>query len=310
MKDDRRAFGEELAKLRLSHGLSLEDVARDTKIRPALLEALEAGQFDRLPPPVFVAGYLQAYAKRMGMEPDPLVSKYRALVGHVGGGEEEAPREPAPSGKAAGAVKATVTLVVLGAAVAAGVYLWNHLQNSEGIKPAGTESASLQPREMEPVTSEPLSAGHAQGAGEPAPAPPGPAAPQEEPLPSPVQQASSQPAAPVGTPPAAEAPSAEAVAPLPGAAESQGQGGGLVLQFSRPCWVELWADGRRKVYRQVEGGERLVLAGKSFKAVTIGDSGAVTMLWHGQPLPFPAGTGKVVRDLEIPPPAGSEAPSP
>lgn len=306
MKDERKAFGEELARLRLSQGLSLEDVARDTKIRQALLEALEAGQFDRLPPPVFVAGYLQACAKRMGMDPDPLVSKYKALVGHEAGEEEEeSPKEPSPSGKAGGAAKVVLTIVMLGAAVAAAVYLWHRLQASGGMEPAGTESASLPPRLGRPVTPEPVSVEPAHGAGETAPAPPGPGAQQAAPVQPPVpQEASPQPSGPEEAPRAAAVPAPQAAVSARSAQESPGQGGDLVLQFSRPCWVELWADGRRKVYRQVGGGEKLVLAGKSFKAVTIGDSGAVSVVWHGEPLPFPAGVGKVVHDLEIPPPAG------
>ncbi len=48
-----KTFGEELRRLRESAGLSLEDIAEETKISKRILNNLEAGDFRFLPQMVF-----------------------------------------------------------------------------------------------------------------------------------------------------------------------------------------------------------------------------------------------------------------
>ncbi len=59
-----------LRHLRTSRGLELQAIERITRIRPALLAALEEGDASRLPEPVFVRGFVIAYAQALGL-PDP-----------------------------------------------------------------------------------------------------------------------------------------------------------------------------------------------------------------------------------------------
>lgn len=66
-------------------GLSLEELAARTKIRIAHLEAIERGAFDRLPGGIFTRGYLRAYAREVGLDPEAVVRDY--LAEH--GGEAE-----------------------------------------------------------------------------------------------------------------------------------------------------------------------------------------------------------------------------
>ena len=55
---------------RMSKGLTLETIARDTRIRPVFLEALEAGDSGQLPELVFVRGFVVAFSQAVGI-PEP-----------------------------------------------------------------------------------------------------------------------------------------------------------------------------------------------------------------------------------------------
>ncbi|NWF99344.1 MAG: helix-turn-helix domain-containing protein, partial [Thermoanaerobaculaceae bacterium] len=59
-----------LRRLRELRGLSLADIAQRTKIRPAILAALEAEDVALLPAPVYVRGFVLQIAKLLGA-PDP-----------------------------------------------------------------------------------------------------------------------------------------------------------------------------------------------------------------------------------------------
>ena len=77
-------IGEALRSTRERRGLSIDDVARDTRISPRFLEALEAEQFDELPAPVYVRGFLRSYASYLKIEAQPLLD-------HLVGGDVTAP---------------------------------------------------------------------------------------------------------------------------------------------------------------------------------------------------------------------------
>jgi cytoskeletal protein RodZ len=68
--------GEQLAGARRASGLSLEDLARRTKIPATRLQALEAGLYELLPPPIFSRGFVRAYATEVGLDPEALVRQY------------------------------------------------------------------------------------------------------------------------------------------------------------------------------------------------------------------------------------------
>ena len=70
--------GEQLAGARKASGLSLQDVARRTRIPAARLQALEAGMYELLPAPIFSRGFVRAYAAEVGLNPEELVHQYDA----------------------------------------------------------------------------------------------------------------------------------------------------------------------------------------------------------------------------------------
>ena len=73
-------LGSELRHARERLGLSLDDIAERTKIRAATLRAIEHDDFDRLPPPIFTRGFLKAYAREVGLDPDGVANRFAAAL--------------------------------------------------------------------------------------------------------------------------------------------------------------------------------------------------------------------------------------
>ncbi len=73
---DRIGVGDALRKARTIRGLSLDQAARDTRIRPDLLAALEDENFEQLMGDVYVRGSLRSYAQYLGLNPDKVVQLY------------------------------------------------------------------------------------------------------------------------------------------------------------------------------------------------------------------------------------------
>lgn len=71
--------GERLRQARESSGLSLEEIAIHLHLGVDKIAALERGETQGIAAPVFLAGYLRAYAKKVGLPGDEIVAAYSAL---------------------------------------------------------------------------------------------------------------------------------------------------------------------------------------------------------------------------------------
>jgi cytoskeleton protein RodZ len=72
--------GGRLVAAREEQGLALADVAKELRLPAATLQALESSRYEDLPQPVFVRGYLRAYARLLEMDEEVLVAEYDRLV--------------------------------------------------------------------------------------------------------------------------------------------------------------------------------------------------------------------------------------
>ncbi len=70
-------LGERLRHKRESQGISLAVAAAETRIRLQSLQALEEGQYERLPNDVVAKGFIRNYAQFLGLPPDELLDQYR-----------------------------------------------------------------------------------------------------------------------------------------------------------------------------------------------------------------------------------------
>lgn len=73
-----------LAAERRRQGKSLNDAVEGTKIRSRLLEALENGEYQRLPSPAYVKGFIQSYARYLEIPSAPLLEQYRSEAEQTG----------------------------------------------------------------------------------------------------------------------------------------------------------------------------------------------------------------------------------
>src|SRR5438552_11594286 len=73
-------IGADLRQARLARKQSIEDIARATKINPSLLRAIENDAFSRVPGGLFTRGFLRAYAREVGLDPEALVQRYRTEI--------------------------------------------------------------------------------------------------------------------------------------------------------------------------------------------------------------------------------------
>lgn len=69
-------LGHILREARETKGLTLQEAQAETRISNRYLEALENGDYDRLPTPVHVRGFLRNYARFLGLDPQPLLDRY------------------------------------------------------------------------------------------------------------------------------------------------------------------------------------------------------------------------------------------
>ncbi len=181
-------IGAALKAAREFRGLSLQDVADQTRIRRTYLAAVEDMRLDELPSRPFTIGYIKAYATLLGMDPDEAVARFKdtspdpdePLRAPVGVRRERDPRMGA--------------IMAVGAFIVSAIILWNIAQR------AISEEAPLSQAPQEAV---------AQAAPDVA----GPTGPTSigAPLPAPTE---------ASTPPVYETPGLEAAAEAGGSADA------------------------------------------------------------------------------------------
>jgi cytoskeletal protein RodZ len=71
-------LGNILRDAREMKGLTLAEVQEQIKINARYLDALEESQYQELPTPVHVRGFLRNYARFLDLDPDPLLERYEA----------------------------------------------------------------------------------------------------------------------------------------------------------------------------------------------------------------------------------------
>ena len=123
MAEEAEGLGRDLRTGREALGLSIEQIAGSLGLVKTTVRALEAEDWERLPAPVFVRGYIRGYAGLVGADADALLQRHEAddprVSGSrpidllaIGGGLEESRRG---GGGLAAAVSGVLVLVVAAA---------------------------------------------------------------------------------------------------------------------------------------------------------------------------------------------------
>ncbi|MGB4873688.1 MAG: RodZ domain-containing protein [Candidatus Promineifilaceae bacterium] len=73
-------LGHILREARETKGYTLEDVQEEIRINAKYLKSLENGDYNALPTPVHVRGFLRNYARFLGLDPQPLLDRYESYL--------------------------------------------------------------------------------------------------------------------------------------------------------------------------------------------------------------------------------------
>ena len=248
--------GYTLRQERERQNLTINDIEEGTSIRSVYIEAIENGEYDKLPGTVYTKGFIKNYAKFLGMDAEAMTKEFANDLAELSGAAqaEEIKTEPAekkpepipakPEKKPLGysveenprSNKLIIAAVVLIAAVAGGVWSW--LSGGE------SEVAQVNPP---PVQQE-----------QPAPV--------EEPAPTPIANANPAPAENVS----------------------------VQARFNDRCWLLVTVDGAVVQEGVVEGGQTLTWEGKEQINFRLGNAGAVEFFQGGKSLGVLGAVGDVV----------------
>ena len=275
--------GERLRLAREMRSLSVSDVAQTLKLAPRQVEALENGDWQGLPGQTFVRGFVRNYARRLQIDPTPLMEQLDSLLEKPADSlnVSETRRTTMPSSQPRRDRTVIFSgLVLLVLAGLAYVLLPNDLS-------ALRESAQ---KLIDSVSSKEVAPAPASGSAPAAPVaasepvfPPG-STPQQ--VMNPQAQASAE-----------MAPAPLAAAPAAGAAVVAASNAQLRFVFSGESWVEVRDRDNKVVFSQrgAAGSEQGV-SGQGPLSLVIGYAPGVKLFWRGQAIDLaPHTKGEVAR---------------
>jgi cytoskeleton protein RodZ len=85
-------LGEKLRQAREERGISISEVAEQTRISPHYLECIENNDFKTLPGGIFNKGFIKSFARYVGVNEAEAVQDYILALGEVEGEDPDAPK--------------------------------------------------------------------------------------------------------------------------------------------------------------------------------------------------------------------------
>lgn len=157
------SVGQSLRSAREKKGLTLEDVAAQTRIPRRHLESLENSDWERLPAPTYTAGFAKSYASAVGLDRSEVYEQLRIEMGGVRpashASEVFEPADPArtmPKWLVFAAIAAVLVLVL--------VMSWLNERSIGGTDQPGDEPVTATaPQQGAPAPTAPAPAPTAQG---------------------------------------------------------------------------------------------------------------------------------------------------
>ena len=307
-------FGDALREARERAQLSITEVANALKVGDDIVSALEHERYEALPAPPYVRGYMQRYARLVGLDDAALVESLRSVSG-IGTAAQPIKPRPRPSlteftWRRWGILYGTaIALFVLIVAVA----LWwawpgNGLRDVDQAEhragdaesdrelaapssPARTEAtvpvraeSPAQPEAMAPVRAVPAEVPTEAAAGLDETSE-GETAPTEA-------EATAQPESAV-----LDAVEEAALAESEASDEAAEGRDTLAFSFREDCWVEVRDQSGDLVHGDLgRGGQQLTLSGEAPFSILIGNPAAVALSFNGEPVTIdPVRPGQVAR---------------
>ncbi|HEX2797643.1 MAG TPA: RodZ domain-containing protein [Immundisolibacter sp.] len=289
------SIGEQLRQARLGRGWSTAEAANRLRLRAALIEALEAGDYAPFGAATYARGQLRNYAILLGLDKQALLRDFRPAP--ADGHTKTLRRAPELHPGRPRLVRVGGLLVVAASAVLAAIWA------GAGREPPAADSAptavqadsSVVPAEPPRVDAVPES-----------PPPVGASADSPSASADPIVATEAQPAAAEPAPPPGAGPQFGA-----DASDVAGQGEAeLRLRSRAVSWVEVTDHaGQRLVYELVSPGPERTVRGQPPLRVLLGNAPAVDVFYNGEPVTLPADQHVVRMTLGTQPPQAAAASS-
>jgi cytoskeleton protein RodZ len=158
-------LGGRLVAAREARELTLAVVAYKLRLPVATLQALESGRFEDLPEPVYVRGYLRAYAQLLGMDMESLVAEYDRLVGKPGPVLTPTTKVRRQVTDRNSSVRGATALIVVVMVVLLGFWWSGRQKYKVPAQPRSASSEAEQTASDAPLFPPPQSDSRSQGAG-------------------------------------------------------------------------------------------------------------------------------------------------
>ena len=273
--------GELLRQARERQKLSIKDVEQGTSIRSLYLEAIENGNYDKLPGEVYTKGFIKNYANFLKLDGNSFVRQYldekappvtevaSDVKSEVNSAPVEAVKEPSTTAKEvsepemkiktprlerekSGGSGILVAAVLLIAAIAGGIwYYFNYIEGTEIAQKPSVQIEQVNKNESESVN----------------------------------KSVSSTPTASASTPENKQV-----------ASDDKQTANGLNVQakFNDRCWTQVIVDGRLAYEGTAEAGQVLSWQASDRINITAGNAGAVEFIENGSNLGIAGAVGDVI----------------
>ncbi len=151
-----RSVGTMLREERGRQGGSLEQIGAALRIRPAYLEAIEEGRYERLPGATYAQGFVRAYAEHLDLDGAELVRRYKAETAGLEASHDLSFPMPLPdrSGRPGGAMLLAALIIA-----ACSYAVWYYMSSGDRSRPERVAAvpAELAPPAPPPPTPRPAS---------------------------------------------------------------------------------------------------------------------------------------------------------
>lgn len=144
-KPKASGVGALLREERRNRSLELSQVAQKTKLRIHFLEAIEKEAWDELPAPVFVIGFIRAYARAMGLDERHAVELYKGARPF----EPEVPK-PLQAPEKTGRGRIILLILLLGVIGGVALYLWQQGKFGTEVPERAAENGSAETETVTP----------------------------------------------------------------------------------------------------------------------------------------------------------------
>ena len=147
-------LGEKLRQSRESRGITISEVAEQTRISPLYLEAIDGDNYKTLPGGIFNKGFVRSYAKYVGVDEQEALQDYSRLMAEHEAKEEDKYKAYRPEVLTDDRTGSSIVPTVLFAVVILGLmtagifgilYLYNYVQNQQSQPPVATNVNSVAP---------------------------------------------------------------------------------------------------------------------------------------------------------------------